>query len=539
MNEFAQLELKEHLINTVTDMGYKEPTAVQTAVIPLLLAGEDVFAQSQTGSGKTAAFALPILNQMTPNQGFIQCLVLSPTRELAIQVADAFQDFSKGENFSVLPVYGGQAYARQINKLRSGVDIVVGTPGRTLDLIKKKALKLNSVKVVVLDEADEMLSMGFIEDMRSILENVPEDRQTALFSATLPKAIRQLGSRYMNNPHTIQIERKHLTVDSIKQRYYLVNNKQKFAALTRIFEAEEVEKVLVFAATKRSTEQLTVQLNARGFKAEVINGDLDQSARIRVLNRFRKDQIQILVATDVAARGLDIDNISHVFNYDLPREAESYVHRIGRTGRAGKAGIAVTLVTPKEHWSMKRIEKFTKKEIAQCEIPTEQEIMQKREALHLERMRTWLKRDRCNKEKELATILINEGYDPIDVAAAALKLSRADEAQRPIEAINKVSAIEPRSRKRNKKGGRQKRFITDDSGMVRILVNSGRRNGINPSEIVGSIARNSNIPGKSIGKILIKDNHSLVDVEAQYVDKVLAKTGKIKMRKNLVTFERA
>ena len=334
MNEFAQLELNEHLVDNVSGMGYTIPTAVQTAVIPLLLNGEDIFAQSQTGSGKTAAFALPILQQIIPNQGYVQCLVLSPTRELAIQVADAFQDYSKGGNFSVLPVYGGQAYSHQINKLRSGVDIVVGTPGRLLDLIKKKALILDAVKIVVLDEADEMLSMGFIEDIRSILENVPQDRQTALFSATLPKAIRQLGSQYMNNPQTVQIEKKHMTVDSIDQRYYLVNNKQKLAALTRIFEVEDIEKALIFAATKRSTEQLTSELNSRGLKAEVINGDLDQNARIRVLKRFRQDQIQILVATDVAARGLDIDGISHVFNYDLPREVESYVqpHRPHRPG---------------------------------------------------------------------------------------------------------------------------------------------------------------------------------------------------------------
>ena len=533
MNEFAQLELNEHLVDNVSGMGYTVPTAVQTAVIPLLLNGEDIFAQSQTGSGKTAAFALPILQQIIPNQGYVQCLVLSPTRELAIQVADAFQDYSKGGNFSVLPVYGGQAYSHQINKLRSGVDIVVGTPGRLLDLIKKKALILDAVKIVVLDEADEMLSMGFIEDIRSILENVPQDRQTALFSATLPKAIRQLGSQYMNNPQTVQIERKHMTVDSIDQRYYLVNNKQKLAALTRIFEVEDIEKALIFAATKRSTEQLTSELNSRGFKAEVINGDLDQNARIRVLKRFRQDQIQILVATDVAARGLDIDGISHVFNYDLPREVESYVHRIGRTGRAGNAGIAITLATPKEQWSMKRIEKFTKKEITLCEIPSDQEIIEKRAAILLDRMRMWLNRDRCNKEKELVSKLTDEGYDPIDIAASAMRLARADETQRPIENFDKVSAKDTEK----KKGKRRKQIITNEEGMVRILVSSGRKNGINPSEIVGSIARFSNIPGNSIGKITIKDNHSLVDIEAKYVKQVLAKTGKIKMKKYPVTFK--
>lgn len=535
MNEFAQLELKEHLIDTVSGMGYEEPTPVQSAVIPLLLAGEDVCAQSQTGSGKTAAFALPILNNLTPRQGYIQCLVLSPTRELAIQVAGAFHDYGKDGKFSVLPIFGGQAYSRQINRLQKGVDIVVGTPGRILDLIQKKALDLSSVKIVVLDEADEMLSMGFIEDIRSILEEVPETRQTALFSATLPDAIRKLGSQYMTDPHSILIKNKHLTVDSIEQHYYLVENSEKFAAITRLFEVEEIEKALVFAATKKSTEQLANKLSSRGFQAEVINGNLDQNARIRVLKRFKQDQVKVLVATDVAARGLDIDGISHVFNYDLPREAEGYVHRVGRTARAGKAGIAITLVTPKELWGMKRIEKFTKKEIIKGEIPTEQEIIQKRESYLLERMRMWLDRGRCNKEKEMISSLIDEGYDPMDVAAVALKTARADEKQRPIEVFHKVNEKKP---KKNKKKSYQNRFSSHEDGMVRILMNSGRKDGINPSEIVGSIARFSKIPGRSIGKILIEDNHSFVDIEAKYADKVLEKTGKIKMKRESITFKR-
>ena len=535
MNEFAQLELKEHLIDVVADMGYEEPTPIQNAVIPLMLAGEDVFAQSQTGSGKTAAFALPILNTLTPAQGCIQCLVLSPTRELAIQVADFFHDYSKGAHFSVLPVFGGQAYSRQIEKLKRGVDIVVGTPGRILDLIKKGVLDLGSVKTVVLDEADEMLSMGFIEDIQSILKTAPEKRQTALFSATLPEEVRKLGSQYMNNPQTVLIKKEHLTVDSIEQRYYLVDNKEKFAALTRLFEIEDFDKALIFASTKIGSEKLAGQLSMRGFKVEVINGNLEQSARIRVMDRFKQDQIKILVATDVAARGLDIDGITHVINYDLPREAEGYVHRIGRTGRAGKTGIAITLVTPKELWTLKRIEKYSKKDITPFDIPTEDEIKQKRETQLLERIRMWLNRERCNKEKELVSRLAAEGYDPLDIAAAALKMARAEETQRPIEEFHKISEME--TKKGQKKKTSRKDF-SNEAGMVRILLNGGRKNGINPSEIVGSIARFSNIPGKSIGKILIKDTHSFVDVEAKYADQVLSKTGKIKMRKEPITFKR-
>lgn len=538
MKEFAQLELNEQLIQAVQDMGYEKPTPVQTQVIPLLLAGEDVFAQSQTGTGKTAAFALPILNNLKPGQARVQCLVLSPTRELAIQVAGAFHDFGKSTGFSVLPVYGGQAYARQINRLKRGVDIVVGTPGRLLDLIRKQELDLSAVKIVILDEADEMLSMGFIEDIQSILDKVPDTRQTALFSATLPQAIQQLASRYMHDPHTIKITDKHMTVDKIEQRYYLVSNNQKFAALTRIFEMEDVERALVFASTKISTEQLASKLSSRGFQAEVINGNLDQDARIRVLNRFKQNQLQVLVATDVAARGLDIEDISHVFNYDLPREVEGYVHRIGRTGRAGKAGIAITFVSPKELWFLNRIEKFTKQEIIKAEIPSEEEILQHRESSLLERVRIWLKRDRCSKEKELITALVAEGYDPIDLAAVALKMSRADEKQRPIETVQPVAA-KSRSKKVKNNTSKTRSSMPHEEGMVRIVVNSGHKHGINPSEIVGSIARFSNIPGRSIGKILIEDTHSFVDIEAQYVEKVLAQTGQIRMKKDQVTFKRA
>lgn len=539
MKEFAQLELNEQLMQAVSVMGYEEPTPIQEQVIPLMLAGEDVFAQSQTGSGKTAAFALPILNSMSPNQGDIQCLVLTPTRELAMQGAAAFHDFGKGGNFSVLPVYGGQAYARQITRLQKGVDVVVGTPGRLIDLMKKEVLDLSHVHVVVIDEADEMLSMGFIDDIKTILEATPDSRQTALFSATLPEAIRQLGSRYMRNPHSIRIEDKHMTVDTIEQRYYVVDKKQKFSALTHLFEMEDIERALVFASTKISTEQLSSTLSSRGYQAEVINGNLDQDARIRVLNRFKHNQIQVLVATDVAARGLDIEDVSHVFNYDLPREAEGYVHRIGRTGRAGKNGIAITLVTPKELWFLKRIEKFTKQEILKCEIPSAEDILKKREADLLEKMRIWLKRDRCAKEKEMVSALVEEGYDALDIAAVTLKMARVDEKQRPVDAFITTPEIAPRRSSKKSRSKSVPSTRVQEDGMVRIMVSSGRKDGINPSEIVGSIARFSNIPGRSIGKILIRDNHSLVDIEARYVDQVLAKTGQIKMKKDSVTFKRA
>lgn len=543
MNEFTQLELNENLLSAIEKVGYEKPTPVQEQVIPIMLAGDDVFVQSQTGSGKTAAFVLPILNNLQPGHKKPQCLVMSPTRELAMQVASVFHELGEGSHFSILPIFGGQAYSRQISRLQKGVDVVVGTPGRMLDLINKGELDLSDVKIVVLDEADEMLSMGFIDDIRSILDEVPQERQTTLFSATLPHAIRQLGSQYMQSPQTVQIKREHLTVDSIDQRYYLVNQKQKFAALTRLFEMEDIERALVFASTKVTTEKLANRLSLRGFQAEVINGNLEQSARIRVLERFKQNHLKVLVATDVAARGLDIDDISHVFNYDLPREVEGYVHRIGRTGRAGKEGIAISFVNPKELWFLKRIEKYTKQEIRQADIPTEEDILQHREDNLLERMRIWLKRGRCSKEKELISLLVEEGFDAEDIAAVTLKMARADEKSRPVMSFDKVTAtISSKSNKKKKsrkKSNNKYDAVPKEDGMVSITVNSGHQNGINPSEIVGAIARFSKIPGNSIGKILIKQNHSLVDIESQYVEQVLEQSGQIKMRKKRVTFKRA
>ncbi len=342
MSEFSSLTLHPELVQTVADLGYLEPTAIQAAIIPAMIRGVDVIGQAQTGTGKTAAFALPILHHIKINAtadqdvALVQALVLVPTRELAIQVAKAIHDYGKVFQTRVLPVYGGNSYSSQINRIRRGVDIVVGTPGRLLDLISKKnILNLSGIRTVVLDEADEMLSMGFIEDIENILKETPENRQTALFSATMPTPIRRLADKYMHNPQSFTIERKQMTVEAIEQRYYLVNERDKLSALTRLFEIEDVTSALIFARTRAGTAELASELNARGFPAELLNGDLNQEARERVMNRFRQNQITVMVATDVAARGLDIDNISHVFNYDLPDDPEVYVHRVGRTGRAG------------------------------------------------------------------------------------------------------------------------------------------------------------------------------------------------------------
>jgi len=428
--EFSQLGLQQQLVQTVSDLGYITPTPIQSKVIPLMLDSQDVIGQAQTGTGKTAAFLLPILQTLERDQRSIQALVLAPTRELAMQVAKATNEYGGCLNVRVLAVYGGQPYGPQINRLRQGVDIVVGTPGRLLDLIDKGELVLSQVSTVVLDEADEMLSMGFIEDIERILSSVPSERQTALFSATIPPAIGSMANKYMHSPQSVIIKSKHLTVDAIDHRYCLVNKEDKLAALTRIFEVENITRALIFTRTRIGTSDLVNELMGRGFPAEALNGDLSQQTREQVLNRFRRNQITVLVATDVAARGLDIDDISHVFNYDLPEDPELYVHRVGRTGRAGKTGIAISLLTTKERWRLHQIEGFTKQEITRVQIPTAEEIEEHREAQLLDKLMVRLQRGRCQKELQMVNRLVEMGHDPLQIAAIALKIAQKEENQR-------------------------------------------------------------------------------------------------------------
>ncbi len=549
--EFTQLNLHPQLVQAVTELGYTEPTPIQSGVIPLMLAGQDVLGQAQTGTGKTAAFALPILHAIEPGLGHVQALILAPTRELAMQVSKAIYEYGRYREIRVLSIYGGQPYGRQINRLRKGVDVVVGTPGRLLDLLKKKALDLSQVQTVVLDEADEMLSMGFIEDIESILDATAPERQTTLFSATLPTPIRRLANKYMRDPQAITIKRKQLTVAAIEQRYYLVKARDKLAALTRLFEMEEMTSTLIFARTRIGTGELANELTARGFPAEPLNGDLSQDARERVMNRFRRGQIQVLVATDVAARGLDIDDISHVFNYDLPQDPEVYVHRIGRTGRAGKTGIAITLLTPQEQRRMRRIEQLARSKVQKATLPTVADIQAKREGQLVERMLVWLKRDRSRREREMVMQLVELGYDVIDIAAAALKLARAEEKQRPIPRIADVSEREfrPRNERRGKRNGNgngrhngRNRFQSKKShenGMVRLHLNAGKAQGVRPNDVVGAIAFHADIPGRAIGAIRIQPEYTWVDVPEQYVAQVLGKSGNYQIHRQAIEVERA
>lgn len=556
--QFSDLNLHPDLMQALEKAGYTEPTPIQAQIIPIMLTGVDVIGQAQTGTGKTAAFALPIIQNLIPGQRKPQALVLSPTRELAMQVAKAFEMYGAYTDVRVLAIYGGSSYGRQIGALKRGVDVVVGTPGRLLDLLKKKSLDLSNVHTLVLDEADEMLSMGFIDDIETLLDATSLRRQIALFSATMPTAIRRLASKYLNEPESIVIKKKQLTVAAIEQRYYIVNQRDKLAAITRIFEVEDVSRALIFARTRAGTGELANALASRGFSADMINGDLSQDARERVMSRFRNDRLKVLVATDVAARGLDIDDISHVFNYDLPDDPEVFVHRIGRTGRAGKKGIAISLFTPKETRMLRRIEGYTRQKQTKANLPSKSEIQKKRKMQLVERMEVWLNRGRYKNELEMVNELVESGHEPLEIAAAAMRIVREVEKQRPIESIGEVREWNsrrdprgPRSSSRNSRfnrdKGRGRKSVREnfssrnshESGMVRLNIDKGRSDGLRPSDVVGMIAHHANIPGKVIGAIHIQDQQTMVDVPEQFVDQVLSKNGTYRLRKEVLAVERA
>jgi len=543
-HEFNDFDLLPQLVQTIADIGYTAPTPIQSIVIPAMLAGQDVIGQSQTGSGKTAAFSLPILNNLQTGRRYVQSLVVTPTRELAIQVADAISTYGRQTGVQVLAVYGGQPYERQISRLKKKVDVVVGTPGRLLDLIRKNVLKLDRVATVVLDEADEMLSMGFIADIEAILDQTQTGRQTALFSATLPQRILRLADQYMNAPQSFKIGCRQLTVDTVEQRYYLVNEADKLAALTRLFEIEPITSALIFARTRLGTTELGNELALRGFPAEALNGDMSQEARVQVLNRFRDNKLKVLVATDVAARGLDIDDISHVFNYDLPQDPEIYVHRVGRTGRAGKTGIAITFLTPKERWGLRRIEGFTRQKITRMMLPRAEDIKQHREAQLMEKVMVWLRRGRCNRERELVAQLLEDGHDLAAVAAASLKLARAEEKQRPIASLKEVADFSAHDtgqvlKRYGRPKGRPGRNASHEKGMVRLLLSSGRADGVRVSHVVGSLSNYADIPGGSLGKISIQQQHTLVDVPETLVGRVLGNGANYRIGNKAVTVQRA
>ena len=545
---FDQFGLSAELVQTAAELGFTAPTPIQQAVIPPIVAGRDVIGQAQTGTGKTAAYGLPLLHRLDRQHRGVQALVLAPTRELAIQVAAALEQYGRGVGAKVLALYGGQSYQQQLRSLRERVEVVVGTPGRLLDLMEQGNLDLGGVRTVVLDEADEMLSMGFVEDIESILDRIPPERQTLLFSATISRRVLGLSKRYLRDPETVSVTPEQLTGASIEQRYYLVNPQDKVAALTRLIEMETIDSALVFARTRLGTGELANQLSTRGYAAEPLNGDLSQDARIQVLNRFRAGQVKVLVATDVAARGLDIDDISHVFNFDLPDDPEVYVHRVGRTGRAGREGVAITLLSPRERWMLRRIEEYTRFRMTRAELPTIQQIENHRQALILEQLEVWIRRGRCRREREMVDLLMETGHAPEDIAAAALKLARGEEKKRPIEPVTPIKEEQLRTQQRRnerplRRTGREgapagRRGGERDRDMVAVRLDVGRDDGIGINHVVASLSHYSGISGSQLGKIRLEANSTLVDVPEALVARLMAKNGAYRIGRRTLNLER-
>jgi len=549
---FDQFDLSPTLVQTVADRGYETPTPIQQALIPAMLAGRDVVGQAQTGTGKTAAFALPLLHKLTPGQGHVQALVLTPTRELAKQVAEAVYIYGADAGARVLPIYGGDSIGRQIRRLKKGIDVVVGTPGRLLDLIRKRELDLSGVETVVLDEADEMLSMGFIDDIESILSATPSDRQTAFFSATLPQSIKRLADRHMHHPETCRLEPDQRTAETIDQRYYLVQRHERTAALLRLLQTEPTEGVIVFARTRKNSFDLAAELQQHGYRAGALNGAMDQHARNRMLDRFRNRRIDVLVGTDVASRGLDIDHISHVVNYELPRDPQVYVHRVGRTGRAGSTGVALTLATNSERHQLRKIERYTKCSMTRTPLPTEADLQALRDERLAGRLTKRLSDATLDRERAVAAALVADGHDPLDVAAAALQSARQNTSIKPVATGGARSATPRTARPSNSRSngrsnghsngrsaGRNTGRNSHEQGMVRLTLDAGKASGARPGHVVSTLSHFGDIPGGAIGKITIENRHTLVDVPADLVDQLLAQSGNYKIKNQRVQLARA
>ena len=531
---FDQLQLATPLINTLKAIGYETPTPIQAKTIPLLLAGADVLGQAQTGTGKTAAFALPILSNLDLKQQDPQALILAPTRELAIQVSEAFQTYAHNtRGFHVLPVYGGQEYGSQIRALKRGTHVVVGTPGRVMDHMRRGTLKLDQLKTLVLDEADEMLRMGFIDDVEWILEQTPATRQIALFSATMPAEVRRIANAHLNEPEQVTIEAKTTTADLIRQRFWPVKGTHKLDALTRILEAETFDAMIVFVRTRIATTELAEKLSARGFAATALNGDIAQAQRERTIDKLKKGTLDILVATDVAARGLDVDRISHVVNYDIPHDTEAYVHRIGRTGRAGRAGDAILFVAPREQRMLSAIERATGSKIEMMELPSTELINDKRIALFKQSITdTLAAEDLSHYTQVIEQYQAEQNVPALEIAAALAHLAQGSSPllikNQPTTKKDKSwdkpgkGSGEDRGHARDKLRGkrsrsseeliRQKKNAPPEKGMERFRIEVGHNDQVMPGNIVGAIANEAGLSSKDIGRINIFDSYSTVDL---------------------------
>ncbi len=521
-NQFAQLDLRPDVMKAVVQQGYDTPTEIQARIIPHMLNGRDVLAQSQTGTGKTAAFALPVLSRIQPGSRKPQVLVLAPTRELAMQVASAFDSYGANvDKLRVTAIYGGSDYGPQLRALKRGVDVVVGTPGRVIDHIKKGTLDIGSISCLVLDEADEMLNMGFLEDVQFVLEHAPESRQVALFSATLPPAIRGIAQHYLHDPARITIKSKTVTAESIRQRAIFTIGREKLTVLQRILEVEETDGVIVFVKTKESTIQVAEDLVREGLSAVAINGDMPQKVRERTIRQFKNGRLNILVATDVAARGLDVERVSHVFNYDLPHGTESYIHRIGRTGRAGRKGEAIIFLTRSERHKLRNIERATRQPLEIADAPTAQDINAMRVQRYKERITQTIESADLTFFTEMLQTHAAETGQPMETIAAAVAqmglgrksfFLKKDKPKKKVEYERNERGSRDKREHKGKRERRDREVTQPDAGMARYRIGIGWRDGVKPGNIVGAIANGAGIDGKAIGHINIQHSYATVDL---------------------------
>ena len=536
-NEFSALDLSQPVLKAIQQLGYEQPTPIQAQCIPLLLDKKNLLGTAQTGTGKTAAFALPLLSSIDEKQKTPQILVLTPTRELAIQVAEAFQSYAKHlKGFHVLPIYGGADIRSQLKGLKRGAQVIVGTPGRTLDHLKRKSLNLRQINALVLDEADEMLRMGFIDDVESILSQTPDDCQRALFSATMPAPIKRVASKYLGDAEQISIASKTKTVERIKQQYVTVKGHQKMDALTRVLEVEPFDAMIIFVRTKSSTVDIAERLEARGFSAAALNGDLSQAIRERTINKLKKGKVDIVVATDVAARGLDVERISHVINFDIPYDNESYVHRIGRTGRAGREGTAILFITPKETRLLRSIEKSTRQSIPPLTMPSNEQLSGQRIEQFTQQLLTTMETPRLDKFRDMIVKFASD--NELDMADIAAALTYENQKDRPL--FPKLdNIVAPRPERQNKKAEnktKKERKLRDEDGkvipMITYRLEVGKNDSVEPSNIVGAIANEADISSQYIGQIKLYDSYSTVDLPEGMPNEVFKHLKKVRVRGN-------
>lgn len=561
---FDELNLDERILRAVTDMGFEAASPIQAQAIPVQMEGRDVVGQAQTGTGKTAAFGIPLLQKIDPDSKKLQAIALCPTRELAIQVADEIRRLAKYmHGIKVLPIYGGQDIVRQIRGLKDGTQIVIGTPGRVMDHMRRKTIRCDHIHTVIMDEADEMLNMGFLEDMETILSQLPQERQTVMFSATMPMEIQNIARRFQRDPVTVKVVKKELTVPKVTQYYYEVKPKTKVEVMCRLLDMYAPKLSVAFCNTKKQVDELVQDLQGRGYFAEGLHGDLKQMQRDRVMSSFRSGATEILVATDVAARGIDVDNVEAVFNYDIPQDDEYYVHRIGRTGRAGKDGIAFSLVVGKEVYKLRDIQRYCKTKIIPQAIPSLDDITAIKAEKIMEQVMDLINDTDLTKMVNIIEkkVLEEEDCTSLDVAAALLKLAMGEENEdiidcsRPARSLDDLDRYGRDGRGGRGRGGREGRYGRDGRGsrdgrygrydrdeeedMIRLFVNIGKSQNVRPGDILGAVAGESGISGKMVGSIDMYDNYTFVDVPREYADAVLRAMKDVKIRGKNVHMEKA